>query len=163
MAQKVHIFCVPFPGAGHAVNMFSVATTIANDDIVAHVLVMSKKEGEKWMRATGHDNNPNMHLEILANGKWEDWHPEEPRELVMQIRSPEFTEAVRNTIEEVCQRFPSERATAIVFNPLMGTMPETAKAHQLQAYILGPTAGKLSFVKISMCYFYRTLEWGLGR
>lgn len=151
MAQKVHIFCVPFPGAGHAVNMFNVATTIANDDIVAHVLVMSKKEGEKWMRATGQDNNPNMHLETLANGKWEDWHPEEPRELVMQVRSPEFTEAVRNTIGEICQRFASKRATAIVINPLMGTIPEVAKAHQLQTYILAPTAGMLSSTEMSPC------------
>lgn len=147
MAPKVHIFCVPFPGAGHAINMFNAATTIANHEIATHVLVMSMKDGEKWLKATGQGDNPNMHLELLADGKWEDWHPEEPRELVMQIRSPEFDQAVRTTIEEVRHRFPSDRATALVCNALMGTMPETAKAYQLQLYVLNPTAGKSSFLE----------------
>lgn len=150
MAPKVHVFCVPFPGAGHAINMLNAATTIANHEIATHVLVMSMKDGEKWLKATGHGDNPNMHLELLADGKWEDWHPEEPRELVMQIRSPEFDQAVRTTIEEVRRRFPSDRATALVCNALMGTMPETAKAYQLQLYVLNPTASKSSFLTWTM-------------
>lgn len=151
--KKVHVFCIPFPGAGHAVNMFNAAFTIANHQITTHVLVMSMKDGEKWMRATGQGSNSNMHLELLANGKWEDWHPEEPRELVMQVRSPEFDQAVRATIEEVSRRFPSDRATAVVCNVLMGTMPELVKAYQLQLYILQPTASKSFFVQDSISMY----------
>lgn len=105
------------------------------------------------MRATGQGSNSNMHLELLANGKWEDWHPEEPRELVMQVRSPEFDQAVRATIEEVSRRFPSDRATAVVCNVLMGTMPELVKAYQLQLYILQPTASKSFFVQDSISMY----------
>ncbi|KAK5057617.1 hypothetical protein LTR84_011617 [Exophiala bonariae] len=152
MAQKVHVFCVPFPGAGHAVNMFNAALTIANHEIITHVLVMSMKEAERWMKATGQDDNPNTQLELLANGKWEDWHPEEPRELVMQVRSPEFDQAVRATIEDVKRRFPADRATALVCNALMGTMPELAKAYRLQLYILQPTASESISLSDAMYY-----------
>ncbi|KEF62345.1 uncharacterized protein A1O9_00317 [Exophiala aquamarina CBS 119918] len=140
MTQKTHILCAPFPGAGHAVNMFNVATTIANDDITAHVLVLSRKDGEKWMRATGQDHNPNVHLRVLGNGQWEDWHPEEPRELVMKVRSAEFNQAVREMIEEIRRLFPSDRTTALICNPLMGGLPEMTKELQLQLHVLNPTA-----------------------
>jgi len=123
--------------------MFNVATTIANQDIISHVLVLSRKEGEKWMRATGQDENPNVHLQVLGNGQWEDWHPAEPRELVIQIRSPEYNQAVRETFEEIRRRFPSDRITAIISNPLMGGLPILAKELQLQFLVLNPSTGRL--------------------
>lgn len=151
MAPKTHVLCAAFPGAGHAVNMFNSATTIANDDIIAHVLVLSRKDGEKWMRATGQDDNPNVHLRVLGNGQWEDWHPEEPRELVMKVRSPEYNQAVREMIEEIRGRFPSDRTTALICNPLMGALAEMTKEFQLQFYVLNPSAGRLvSFLDQSL-------------
>ena len=144
MTKQTHIFCVPFPGAGHAVNMFNAAVLIANEDITAHVLVLSEKDGQKWMKATGQEHNPKVGVNVLANGKWEDWHPLEPRELVMQIRSPEFTEAIGEKIREVRQNFPSDSLKALIINPIMGTLPDLAKENGLQTYILNPTAGKIA-------------------
>ena len=120
--------------------MFNMAVTIANENITAHVLVLSNRDGQRWLKATGQEHNPNVHVEVIAKGQWENWHPEEPKELVMHIRSPEFTQAVSEKIQEIRGKFPSEGATAIVYNALMGTMPEVAKIHKLQNYLMNPTA-----------------------
>ena len=140
MAKKTHVFCTPFPGAGHAINMFNMALVFANHKIQAHVLVMSAVEGEKWKQGTGQLDNPAVQVEVIAQGQWEDWRPKEPRDLIFKIRCPEFSQAVSDKIQEIRDRHPAEPSTALIFNPLQAGLPAVADALGLQKHLLIPVA-----------------------
>ena len=139
MVQKLHVFCVPFPGAGHAINTFNVAMTLASPGVVVHVLVMSLKDGQLWLKGTGQDDNPNVHIEVIANSKWEEWKPAEPRDIVTQVSSPEFATAVNDKILEIAKLYPEDRCAGLIFNPMMGRLVAIAKEQHLKLFVLNPT------------------------
>jgi hypothetical protein len=119
--------------------MVNVANTLPNSSIVAHFLVLSRKKGEQWTRAAGLIPNPNTHVQLLGNGKWEDWDTEDARELVGVVQSPEFSSAVEATIIEIKAQFPQDKVTAVVFNPLMAGVIKLAKEHNLKIFGMIPT------------------------
>ena len=87
------------------------------------------------MKGTGQHRNPNVHIEVIADGQWEDWSPKEPRELVFKVRSPEFDQAISDKIQQIRETHPSDRLTAMVYNSLMGGMLAVAATHKLQNHL----------------------------
>lgn len=138
MTGRVHIFCVPFPGAGHAINMLNVAFALASLSIKVHVLVLSQSEAKKWLAATGQAANSHMSLEVLNDGQWEDWRGRTAGEAFGMIQSPEFRAAVDKAVAETETAFPVDRIVAMVLNPLMSGLPPVARKHNLKTYALLP-------------------------
>lgn len=138
MAPTAHIFCVPFPGGGHGINMLNVALTLANESTKVHTLVLSKSEGLKWQEGTGQPPNPHMTLEVLNDGQWEDWRGHTAPELFGMIQSPDFVSAVENAILSTKKAHPDDICAAVVYNGLMSGIPALLTKHTLKGYVLMP-------------------------
>lgn len=138
MARTAHIFCVPFPGGGHGINMFNVALTLASDSIKVHTLVLSKGEGLKWQEGTGQPPNKHMTIETLNKGQWESWRGHTAPELFGMIQSPEFVSAVETAITNTKQSNPDDICAAVVYNALMTGIPPLLAKHSLKGYLLMP-------------------------
>lgn len=138
MAPSAHIFCVPFPGGGHGINMFNVALTLANESTKVHTLVLSKGEGLKWQEGTGQPPNEHMTVETLNDGQWEDWRGHTAPELFGMIQSPEFVSAVESAIVNTKQSNPDDIYAAVVYNGIMSGIPALLTKHNLKGYLLMP-------------------------
>jgi hypothetical protein len=137
-AGTTHIFCVPFPGGGHAVNMYNTATTLATASVKVHVLVLSQFQGNQWLKATGQPANQHMDTTVLANGKWEDWRGHTAPELFGMVSSDDFRDAVEEAIASYQSKFAGERCTAIVHNPMMMKVAALAWKLGMKNYLLIP-------------------------
>ncbi|ETN41579.1 uncharacterized protein HMPREF1541_03515 [Cyphellophora europaea CBS 101466] len=150
MAPRSHVCCVPFPGAGHAVNMFNIAVTLANPNMPVHTFVLSRREAEKWLAATGQSKNDYVTIEVLADGKWEDWHADQAMDYFRLLQSPEFSTAVEAAVLAVEEAFPEDVCAALVFNPTMGSLGSVASRRGLRPYLLVPTPYYM--IRVGSCH-----------
>lgn len=139
MAARNHVFCVPFLGTGHGVNMFNVATTLANESTPVHVLVPSLKQAQTWLEATKQPKNNNLGINVLAEGKWEDFRGHTAGELFGFLQADEFADAAENIIQAVQKAFPAENCAALIFNGLINKLNGVAERMKPRSYILIPS------------------------
>jgi hypothetical protein len=133
-----HVFCVPFPGGGHAVNMFNTALALATASVKVHVLVLSQAQGNQWLKATGQPPNEHLDTTVLAGGKWEDWRGHSAPELFGVVGSDDFCSAVEEAVASYQSKFAGERCTAIVHNPMMVKVAALAWKQGMKNYLLVP-------------------------
>lgn len=117
MATTAHVICVPFPGAGHGINMYNIATTLASPRVRVHSLVLSSTEAEKWLRGTGQPPNPHQDTHVILSGKFEDTRFDWPKGLMTMLSSPEFNDGIEEAIRFYINR--GERVVAVVYNTMM--------------------------------------------
>ena len=151
MAAKQHIFCIPFPGAGHGVNMLNVALALASPTLTVHTIVPSAAQAKTWMSATGQPPNDHMQIHVLGNGQWENWEPTSGMELVKTVISEEYAGAVETSITDILSRFAEFQGVAIVFNALMGRLVNIAARYSMKSYALNPIAYYM--VRLGACHY----------
>lgn len=133
-----HIFCVPSPIAGHTINALHASAVLARLEFCVHVLVLSGKKSKRWLESTGEPPDSNVTLEVLADGKWEDWVAQSQQELLSLVGSSEFTTAVEAAVMGTQETTPPKRCIAMLYSGLMSMLGNMAVRRGLKPYLLMP-------------------------
>ena len=137
--MRSHVFIVSSPIAGYAIHVHHVASAIARPDRPVHILVSSRSQTERWYRSSGKTLNSNITLEILADGRWENWVPASREQGTRFLCSNDLAAAVDAHIRFSEDVFLGEKLTALLFSCAMAPMSIIAARRGLKPYILMPT------------------------
>ncbi|KAH8168275.1 UDP-glucoronosyl and UDP-glucosyl transferase domain-containing protein [Sarocladium implicatum] len=136
MTTTAHVICVPFPGAGHGINMCNIAMTLASENVRVHSLVLSSAEAEKWLRGTGQPPNTFHDTQVILGGKYENTQFDWPKGLMAMLSSAEFNEGIGEAIRAYNER--GDRVVAVIYNAMMLGVGAIAKQLGVKRFLCMP-------------------------
>ncbi|KAF2218952.1 hypothetical protein BDZ85DRAFT_285837 [Elsinoe ampelina] len=136
-----HILAIPFPGAGHTINMINTATALATPSLQVHLLVLSLATHNRNFASSGQSPNPNIHLVEIADGQHRAYADEhDPSKLIGFITGADFSGATRKEVEKLNAGLGNgERVTSALLNPLMGGVIRDLRGMEVKVFGLFPS------------------------
>ncbi|KAF4556704.1 Hypothetical protein D9617_1g085830 [Elsinoe fawcettii] len=139
--MPTHVLAVPFPGAGHTINMINTCTALATPDLQIHMPIMSLVAHKRHLASSGQSLNSNVHVSELAGGRFQAYATEsDPAKLIGFVTGVEFAAAIQNTIKGLEKTFAQgEKLVSALVNPLMGATIKALHAVRIKVFCLFPS------------------------